>query len=76
MSIQATVGDSDSDEYDEEDIYFTRRDGGFYPVRGKPGMFYKVFENEISLTMVRNLKLCLFLFYMLVYLIEIQQQSS
>ena len=37
-----TVGDSDSDDYDEEDIYFTKKDGGFYPVKGKPGMYYKV----------------------------------
>ena len=39
---KVTIGDSDSDDYDEEDIYFVKKDAGFYPVKGQPGMFYKV----------------------------------
>ena len=34
--------DSDSDEYDEEDVEERKRDKGFFPVKGEAGIYYKV----------------------------------
>ncbi len=34
--------DSGDSDYDHDDIYMMKKDEGLYPVRGQPGMFYKV----------------------------------
>ena len=34
--------DSDGSDYDEEDVYLMKKEQEFYPVRGHPGMWYKV----------------------------------
>ncbi len=40
---KVTIGhESDSDEYDEEDMYLSKQNGGFKPVKGHSGMYYKV----------------------------------
>ena len=35
-------GDSSGTDYDEDDIYALKKNEGFKPVKGQPGMFYKV----------------------------------
>ena len=35
--------ESDFADYEEKDVYLLKKDGGYYPVRGQPGLFYKVF---------------------------------
>ncbi len=40
---KVTVGhQSDSDENDEEDVYISKQNGGYVPVKGQSDMFYKV----------------------------------
>ena len=37
-------GNSSGTDYDEDDIYALKKTEGFKPVKGQPGMFYKVFS--------------------------------
>ena len=46
MSLQSNKklkldGDFDSDEYEEEEILYEKKEG-FFPVKDHPGVFYKV----------------------------------
>ena len=38
----AMADDSDSTDYDEDDVYMMKNEEGMYPVKGQPGMYYKV----------------------------------
>ena len=39
--------DSDNSDFDaNEDVCLTKKDEGFYPVKGQPGLFYKVHNNR------------------------------
>ena len=35
-------GDSDSTDYEDGDVYITKSEADFIPVKGEPGLFYKV----------------------------------
>ena len=41
----AEEDESDNSDFDaNEDVCLTKKDEGFYPVKGQPGMFYKVHQ--------------------------------
>ena len=40
--VKVASGSDGESDYDEQDVYLTEQNNGFYPVKGQPGMFYKV----------------------------------
>jgi hypothetical protein len=36
------VDDSDGSDYEEEEVFLMKKDEDFYPVKGQPGLWYKV----------------------------------
>ena len=40
--LQLSEDESEKSDYDEKDIYKLKENEGFRPVKGQPGMFYKV----------------------------------
>ena len=40
--FRATAQESDNSDYEEEDVYLMKKESDFYPIKGHPGMWYKV----------------------------------
>ena len=36
------LADDDGSDYEEEEVYLMKKEQDFYPIRGQPGMWYKV----------------------------------
>ena len=43
--------DSDGSDYSDEEVYLLKKDEDFYPVRGQPGLWYKVSGYQIGWSM-------------------------
>jgi len=56
----AAEEDSDNSDFDaNEDVCLTKKEEGFYPVKGQPGLFYKVCGGGHSGKPLRYNTLCL-----------------